>query len=149
MRIWHLVWQFTWTILLLMPREPTPHLPIAIKVHSQKSHAQPHCIMYPDVWCQTVGHLFSSSNLSQSVAVFGCLVLDSGAALQIYADSNVFISMHNYLTAGSCDIQKVACTILWSDTSAFIEIFHINIHKLVFAYVWSSAPVCIQGIPKN
>lgn len=132
-----------------MPREPTPHLSIVIKVHSQKSHAQPHCIMYADVWCQTVGHLFSSSNLSQSVAVSGCLVLDSGAVLQVYADTNVFISVHNYLTAGSCGIQNVACTILWSATSAFIERFRISIHKLVFAYLWSSAPVCIPRYPQK
>lgn len=96
--------------------------------------------MYPDVWSQTVGHLFSSSNLSYLVDIFGCLVLHSGVVFQIQADANVFISMHNYLTAGSCDIQKLACAIPWSATSAFIERFHIGIHKMVFAYVWSSAP---------
>jgi len=67
-------------------------------------------MMYPDVWSQTLGHLFSSSNLSYLVDVFGCLVLYSGAVLQIYADTNVFISMHNYLTSGSCDIQELACS---------------------------------------
>lgn len=67
----------------------------------------------------------------------------------MYADTNIFISMHNYLTAGSCDIQKLACTILWSATSAFIERLHINIYKVVFAYVWSSAPICISSYPKK
>lgn len=81
--------------------------------------------------------------------IFGFLVLYTGAVLQIYADTNAFISMHNYLTAGSCDIQKLACTILWGATSAFIERFHINTHELAFAYVWSSAPVCILRYPKK
>jgi len=83
------------------------------------------------------------------VDIFGCLVLYSGAVLQIHTDTNLFISMHNYLTAGSCDIQKLSCTLLRSDTSAFIERFDINIHKAAFAYVWSSTPVCIHKISQK
>lgn len=145
--IWQPVRRSTWTILLLMPRVPTPDLSIAIKF-TIKNHTH-----NPIAQCTQTSRAkrWTSVFIKRPfiVDIFGFLALYSGAGLQIYADANVFISMHNYLTAGSCDIRKLACIILWGVTSAFIERFHINILELVFAYVGSSAPVCIPRHPKN